>query len=74
LSEGTSIYFLRLGLFNDSLTKSTPTSLTKVYTFLLSLSENMNETFITNTKHDIIKKKLAKNTESFIAKLSIYRL
>ncbi len=74
MSEGTSIYFFRLGLSKDSLTKSDAASLTKVYTSSLPLSKNMNERLITNIKHDIIKNKLAKNTESFIAKLSIYGL
>ena len=74
LSEGTSINFFRPGLSNDSLTKSTATRLTVIYTFTLPLSKNMNERLITNIMHDIIKNKLAKNTESFIARLSIYGL
>ena len=68
--EGNSIYFFKLGFYNVSDARSTATRLTKTSTFVIS--KNINEILHTKIIHVINKKKLAKNTDSFLGKSSYY--
>ena len=70
--EETFIFFYKLGFYDTSETRSVATRSTKTSFSLFLLSKIMNETLQTNTMHDIIRKKLAKNTDNFLVKLSVY--
>ena len=70
--EQTAIYFFILGSYKVSETKSAAIRLTTTSAFKFLLSKYMNDRLHKKTMHEIIRKKLAKNTDNFLGKLSVY--